>query len=307
MSWMAAIGGVVASAFGATAISAGMAAVVGGLVVGAAAGALYTAFKDGNLLKNMAFGALGGAALGGIGAYMVGGTAAFTSANSAALTGLGAAESAANVSAVWGGMSGAAEAGGGGAVAGLLGGGTGNNVMGMGGLASLGAAFLNGKAADKDRDAELAWKEKEYELANKKLDQDMTAAEMAASTSRENALTAAETAASQLEFAREKFSKEFAEDKRRYDTERQDAQDLRDQFRQSVVAGSQYASGSTPTIRPLELKRQRMELPQPSWITGKNQQQQVAQNNPQQQQQQQQGPPAANLQQQPAQGLLATA
>ena len=40
MAWMAAIGGVVASAFGATAISAGMAAVVGGLVVGAAAGAI---------------------------------------------------------------------------------------------------------------------------------------------------------------------------------------------------------------------------------------------------------------------------
>ena len=305
MSWMAAIGGVVASAFGATAISAGMASVVGGLVVGAAAGAIYTAFKGGNLPKNMAFGALGGAALGGVGAYMAGGTAAFTSANSAALTGLGVAESAANVSAVWGGMSGAAEVGGGSVVGGLLGGGS--NVMGMGGLASLGAAFLNGKAADKDRDAELAWKEKEYELANKKLDQDMAAAEMAASTSRENALTAAETAASQLEFAREKFSKEFDEDKRRYDTEWQDAQDLRDQFRQSVVAGSQYASGSTPTIRPLELKRQRMELPQPSWITGKNQPQQVAQNNPQQQQQQQQGPPAANLQQQPAQGLLATA
>ena len=73
MAWMAAIGGVVASAFGASAISVGMASIVGGLVVGAAAGAIYTAFKGGNLFKNMAFGALGGAALGGIGAASAGG------------------------------------------------------------------------------------------------------------------------------------------------------------------------------------------------------------------------------------------
>jgi len=43
MAWMAAIGGVVASAFGATAISVGVASIVGGLVVGAAGGATIPA------------------------------------------------------------------------------------------------------------------------------------------------------------------------------------------------------------------------------------------------------------------------
>ena len=295
MAWMAAIGGVVASAFGATAISAGMASVVGGLVVGAAAGAIYTAFKGGNLLKNMAFGALGGAALGGIGAYMTGGAAMF---GETAAIGTSAANAAGNVAELWGYQaSGGGLLAGGGAGAG--GGGAGSNagVWGLGGLVgNLGAGYLNGLQATKDREADLAVQERRLELENKGIDAQLTAAEMAASTSRENALTAAETAASQLEFARDKFSKEFAEDKRRYDTERQDAQDLRDQFRQSVVAGSQYASGSTPTIRPLELKRQRMELPQPSWITGKNQPQQVAQAQPEQ-------PQRGLLAEQQAQGL----
>ena len=193
MAWMAAIGGVVASAFGATAISAGMAAVVGGIVVGAAAG----------------------------------------------------------------------------------GGGAGSNagVWGLGGLVgNLGAGYLNGLQATKDREADLAMQEKRFELENKGIDAQLAAAEMGATTSRENALTAAETAANQLEFAKDKFGKEFAEDTRRYNQERDDATKLRDDFRSSVVAGSTYASGAMPTIRPLELKRQRMELPQPSWITGKNQQ-----------------------------------
>ena len=96
---------------------------------------------------------------------------------------------------------------------------------------------------------------------------------MGATTSRENALTAAETAANQLEFAKDKFGKEFAEDTRRYNQERDDATKLRDDFRSSVVAGSQYASGAMPTIKPVEIKRQRMQLPQPSWITGNTQNQ----------------------------------
>ena len=200
MAWMAAIGGVVASAFGATAISAGMAAVVGGIVVGAAAG----------------------------------------------------------------------------------GGGAGSNagVWGLGGLVgNLGAGYLNGLQATKDREADLAMQEKRFELENKGIDAQLIAAEMGATTSRENALTAAETAANQLEFAKDKFGKEFAEDTRRYNQERDDATKLRDDFRSSVVAGSQYASGAMPTIKPVEIKRQRMQLPQPSWITGntQNQAQQTAQ------------------------------
>lgn len=273
MAWMAAIGAVVASAFGATAISVGMASIVGGLVVGAAAGAIYTAFKGGNLFKNMAFGALGGAALGGVGAFMAGGTGAFTA--TAQIGGLAAGEVATGMTSVWGAMSGSGAAGGGGLLGGIGGAmGQGSN---LGGVSMLGAAFLNGLDADKDRDADLKQKELDraanLEFGNKKIDADIAAAEMGATTSRENALTAAETAANQLEFARDKFSKEFTEDKRRYDTDRQDAQDLRDQFRQSVVAGSQYASGAMPTIKPVEIKRQRMQLPQPSWITGNTQNQ----------------------------------
>lgn len=300
MAWMAAIGGVVASAFGATAISAGMAAVVGGIVVGAAAGAIYTAFKGGNLLKNMAFGALGGAALGGVGAFVAGGTSAFTA--TAQIGGLGAGQIATGMTSVWGAMSGSGAAGGGGLLSGIGGagaggGGAGSNagVWGLGGLVgNLGAGYLNGLQATKDREADLAMQEKRFELENKGIDAQLAAAEMGATTSRENALTAAETAANQLEFAKDKFGKEFAEDTRRYNQERDDATKLRDDFRSSVVAGSQYASGAMPTIRPLELKRQRMELPQPSWITGKNQQ--VAQGQPAQ-------PQRGLLAEQQAQGL----
>ena len=279
MAWMAAIGGVVASAFGASAISVGMASIVGGLVVGAAAGAIYTAFKGGNLFKNMAFGALGGAALGGVGAFMTGGTGAFTA--TAQIGGLAAGEVATGMTSVWGAMSGSGAAGGGGLLGGIGGAmGQGSN---LGGVSMLGAAFLNGLDADKDRDADLKQKELDraanLELGNKKIDADIAAAEMGATTARENALTAAETAANQLEFAKDKFGKEFAEDARRYNQERDDATKLRDDFRSSVVAGSQYASGAMPTIKPVEIKRQRMQLPQPSWITGntQNQAQQVAQ------------------------------
>ena len=279
MSWLSAIGGVVAAAFGASAISVGMASIVGGLVVGAAAGAIYTAFKDGNLLKNMAFGALGGAALGGIGAAAAGGgwvTASSTEVASATSSVYAAGGAAAGVNGAMGAAS---------TTSGLLGGAAvgGSNLQGIGGLAGLGAAFLNGMDADKDRDAELKQKELDraanLELGNKKIDADIAAAEMGATSSRENALTAAETAANQLEFAKDKFSKEFAEDTRRYNQERDDATKLRDDFRSSVVAGSQYASGAMPTIKPVEIKRQRMQLPQPSWITGntQNQAQQVAQ------------------------------
>ena len=273
MAWMAAIGGVVASAFGASAISVGMASIVGGLVVGAAAGAIYTAFKGGNLFKNMAFGALGGAALGGVGAFMAGGTGAFTA--TAQIGGLAAGEVATGMTSVWGAMSGSGAAGGGGLLGGIGGAmGQGSN---LGGVSTLGAAFLNGMDADKDRDAELKQKELDraanLELGNKKIDADIAAAEMGATTSRENALTAAETAANQLEFAKDKFGKEFAEDTRRYNQERDDATKLRDDFRSSVVAGSQYASGAMPTIKPVEIKRQRMQLPQPSWITGNTQNQ----------------------------------
>lgn len=273
MAWMAAIGGVVASAFGATAISVGVASIVGGLVVGAAAGAIYTAFKDGNLFKNMAFGALGGAALGGIGAAAAGGgwvsaSASQTAAATSSVYAAGGAAAGVN------GAMGAAST-----TSGLLGGAAigGSNLQGIGGLAGLGAAFLNGLDADKDRDADLKQKELDraanLELGNKKIDADIAAAEMGATTSRENALTAAETAANQLEFAKDKFGKEFAEDTRRYNQERDDATKLRDDFRSSVVAGSQYASGSMPTIKPVEIKRQRMQLPQPSWITGNTQNQ----------------------------------
>ena len=278
MAWMAAIGGVVASAFGATAISAGMAAVVGGIVVGAAAGAIYTAFKGGNLFKNMAFGALGGAALGGVGAYMTGGAAMF---GETAAIGTSAANAAGNVAELWGYQaSGGGLLAGGGAGAG--GGGAGSNagVWGLGGLVgNLGAGYLNGLQATKDREADLAMQEKRFELENKGIDAQLAAAEMGATTSRENALTAAETAANQLEFAKDKFGKEFAEDTRRYNQERDDATKLRDDFRSSVVAGSTYASGAMPTIKPVEIKRQRMQLPQPSWITGntQNQAQQTAQ------------------------------
>lgn len=279
MAWMAAIGGVVASAFGASAISVGMASIVGGLVVGAAAGAIYTAFKDGNLFKNMAFGALGGAALGGIGAAAAGGgwvTASGTEVASATSSVYAAGGAAAGVNGAMGAAS---------TTSGLLGGAAigGSNLQGIGGLAGLGTAFLNGLDADKDRDADLKQKELDraahLELGNKKIDADIAAAEMGATTSRENALTAAETAANQLEFAKDKFGKEFAEDTRRYNQERDDATKLRDDFRSSVVAGSQYASGAMPTIKPVEIKRQRMQLPQPSWITGntQNQAKQVAQ------------------------------
>ena len=273
MAWMAAIGGVVASAFGASAISVGMASIVGGLVVGAAAGAIYTAFKGGNLFKNMAFGALGGAALGGVGAFMAGGTGAFTA--TAQIGGLAAGEVATGMTSVWGAMSGSGAAGGGGLLGGIGGAmGQGSN---LGGVSMLGAAFLNGLDADKDRDADLKQKELDraanLELGNKKIDADLASAEMSAGVARGNALTAAATAASQLEFAKDKFGKEFAEDTRRYNQERDDATKLRDDFRSSLVAGSMYASSALPTIKPVEIKRQRMQLPQPSWITGNTQNQ----------------------------------
>ena len=44
--------------------------------------------------------------------------------------------------------------------------------------------------------------------------------------------------------------------------------------------GATAISAGMAAIKPVEIKRQRMQLPQPSWITGKNQQ--VAQAQPEQ-------------------------
>jgi len=285
MPWLAGIGVAVAGAFGASVAATSLTAmVVGGMVVGAAVGGLYAAVTGGNILKGVLYGAVGGAVVGG-GAYAMGyGGYGVVSSESMAVpisgaTSVGAGENAAMA---------AAEASQSGGILGSVGGGgeitkttagegfklfSSEGMYATGAISSLGGAFLKGgaegDAAEKSIEAsERMQSEKlaaDKEIAKAANETALAQAEIAAGSADARNKSAEKMAAADLEFNKEKFSKEFSESQWRDRTDREEKETARQRFETGLGEASKYVAGNTKVVTLVESSRRRKQLPSPAW------------------------------------------
>jgi len=283
MPWLAGIGVAVAGAFGASVAATSLTAmVVGGMVVGAAVGGLYAAVTGGNILKGVLYGAVGGAVVGG-GAYAMGyGGYGVVSSESMAVpisgaTSVGAGENAAMAAAE------ASQSGG------ILGGGGGvatkttaeegfklfsaEGMYATGAASSLGGAFLKGGAEGDANDKSIAASERmqseklaaDKEIAKANNEAALAQAEIAAGSADARNKSAEKMAAADLEFNKEKFSKEFSESQWRDRTDREEKETARQRFETGLGEASKYVAGNTKVVNLVESSRRRKQLPSPAW------------------------------------------
>ena len=279
MAWVAGIGVAIAGAFGATIAATGITAmVVGGLVVGAAVGGLYSAITGGSILKGVLYGAVGGAVIGAGGAALGFGGASTGVSGAGVTGGIGAVGNTevGILSATYG-----AEASVTGGVGGLVAktGGLGaslftkDGIGAVGAVASLGQGFLKGGL---DSDFEYAKIESNEKLTEADLDarkemnrRDNDTALAVAGMQAESAAGARESqekmAAAELAFGKEKFSKEFEESQWRDRNDRETAETAKKKFAEGITEASKYVAGSTQVVNLVESNRRRKELPSPSW------------------------------------------
>jgi hypothetical protein len=239
--------------------------VVGGIVVGAAAGALYSAVSGGNILKGTLYGALGGAVVGAGGwALGFGGTGA---ASATAVPEVGATGSTAigaetaSTGAILGGTDAATST-----TAGTLF--TAENVQAMGVVASLGSAFMKG-GDTLDTDAQLAEAEKDRELRRQESADRIAASDKSSDTSLQQTMAqiASNEKISQAErdLKAEQFTADFDFRTRQYEEEAALVETGRQRFETGIKEGADYVKSSTPTVSLVEVSEQRKSLPGPSW------------------------------------------
>ena len=290
MAWIgvagAAIAGAVGGSVAATAVSA---YVIGGIVIGAVVGAVYQGVTDGNILKGMLYGAIGGAAVGGAGYALYGGVAAAGAGG--AVGGAGGSIGVGMGSASLGTTSGLA---GGTTVstAGLASGsqlavgvGTGASTASSGflsslsttstivSMASLGKEFLAGGMSGQD-EVDKDWEREKMDRQSaenaKELENRLKIAGLQRGGAGNSAALQYKAASEQLAFEKQKFREEFDEQKRQFDVSRGDELGAKERFQKSVEQGGAYASGQAQTISLVEINRQRKELPNPPWMSGKS-------------------------------------
>lgn len=266
MAWLGAIGAAVVGYFGVSITASSLAAmVVGGIVVGAAAGALYSAVSGGNILKGTLYGALGGAVVGAGGwALGFGGTGA---ASATAVPEVGATGSTAigaetaSTGAILGGTDAATST-----TAGTLF--TAENVQAMGVVASLGSAFMKG-GDTLDTDAQLAEAEKDRELRRQESADRIAASDKSSDTSLQQTMAqiASNEKISQAErdLKAEQFTADFDFRTRQYEEEAALVETGRQRFETGIKEGADYVKSSTPTVSLVEVSEQRKSLPGPSW------------------------------------------
>ena len=290
MAWIgvagAAIAGAVGGSVAATAVSA---YVIGGIVIGAVVGAVYQGVTDGNILKGMLYGAIGGAAVGGAGYALYGGVAAAGAGG--AVGGAGGSIGVGMGSASLGTTSGLA---GGTTVstAGLASGsqlavgvGAGASTASsgflsslsttstIGSMASLGKEFLAGGMSGQDgvdKDWEREKMDRQSAENAKELENRLKIAGLQRGGAGNSAALQYKAASEQLAFEKQKFREEFDEQKRQFDVSRGDELGAKERFQKSVEQGGAYASGQAQTISLVEINRQRKELPNPPWMSGKS-------------------------------------
>ena len=270
MGFLAVIGVAVAGAFGVTAISVGVAMVIGGVIVGAAVGALYAAVTGGNILKGLLYGAIGGAVVGGGAAVALGATAAPGTVAGGYVAGTGQALGTAGA-----GATGSASILGGAAATKASSLFTASNVQAVGAVASLGSAFLHG-GEELDPDAQLAEAEKDRdlqrELSQAKVDAAMGQAELGLEGTMARIASTEKIAGNELEFGKEKFTKEFDESKYRYRDEKAEVEAGRKRFEAGIKDASKYVRGNVKSVSLVETSKQRNNLPSPVWSQQPQQQ-----------------------------------
>ena len=310
MPFLAPIGVAVSGAFiGATA-AAGLSAlttmVIGGLVVGAAVGGLYSAFTGGNILKGVLYGAVGGAALGagayamGFGGYGVVSTESLAGATSVGMgenvTGAMAAAQmstgATEISGVSGGTGGLIAEGGEKAIS-AKGWFTAENYLAVGAISNLGSKFLAGGQAGEEAGANRAESARQFdeklkadrEMQEKSLlaQREMNAAQVEAQMAGIEAQVG--TADKNREENARQFGLEFGESQWRDREGRAETERQRVRVNEGIHGAAAYVAGSTKVVNLVESTLKRKGLPGPSWA-GSTQpgqqpaQQQVAQQAP---------------------------
>lgn len=295
MGWIAGLGAAVVGFFSTTAAAfTGVTMAVGGAIVGAGIGALYSAVTGGDILQGALFGVVGGAVVG-FGASLAG----FGAAPSVGQTAGAAAGTAATVEY---GVTGGQALGTGTSILGSSAGstfsfantagslfGTKEGWAAVGGVASLGSAFLKG-GAQLDPDAVLAHNEDEAaknrasaeKIASDRNEATLGAAAIGLQGTREQIASNEKQASEQLAFAKEKFKTEFEEDQWRDRDDREEVKRGRERFEAGVKEASKYVTSNTQTVSLVESSRRRKNLPGPSWWTTNNQQQQPEENQQQQ-------------------------
>lgn len=291
MPWIGVAGAAIAGAVGASVAATAVSAyVIGGIVIGAVVGAVYQGVTDGNILKGMLYGAIGGAAVGGAGYALYGGAAAAgagagAGAGGSVGVGLGSA-SLGTTSGLAGGttVSTAGLAGGGQLAAGV--GGTAGASTASGGflsslsttstissMASLGKEFLAGGMSGQD-EVDKDWEREKMDRQSaenaKELENRLKIAGLQRGGAGNSAALQYKAASEQLAFEKQKFREEFDEQKRQFDVNRGDELGAKERFQKSVEEGGAYASGQAQTISLVEINRQRKELPNPPWMSGKS-------------------------------------
>ena len=284
MPWIAGIGVAVAGAFGATIATTGLAAmVIGGAVVGAAVGGLYSAITGGDILQGVLFGAVGGAVVG-FGGHAIGysgygvvgseslaspisGATSFGASEGAAMAAQTAATEVSTTGGILGGITKEATKTGFGALF------TTEGMAATGMVASLGSAFLQGGAGSDIAESKIASDEKmqserlahDKELAAANNETQLAAAEIARAAGDARNKSAEKMAAADLDFNKNKFSQEFSEDQWRDRKDREEKATAKQEFQTGLEQASQYVAGNTQVVGLVETSRRRKSLPSPAW------------------------------------------
>lgn len=279
MAWIAGIGAAVAGIFTAGAVSSLASMVVGGLIVGAAVGGLYSAITGGDILDGVLYGALGGAVLGaggaalGFGSGTLGSVAGGEIAAGAIPVGIeGSAYGAAAVTelSTSGGILGGVGAGIKSAGSALF---TSEGFGAIGAVSSLGSAFLKGGMESDSIDKQIASSERmqsekldaEREMAAAANETALAQAEMAAESAAANRESQEKLATAELDFSKDKFSKEFGEDQWRDREDRREKKEAKERFEEGLQEASEYVAGNTQVANLVDSSRRRKELPSPAW------------------------------------------
>ena len=293
MPWIGVAGAAIAGAVGASVAATAVSAyVIGGIVIGAVVGAVYQGVTDGNILKGMLYGAIGGAAVGGAGYALYGGAAAAGAAGGAG----GAGGTAGSIGVGMGSASLGTTSGLAGgttiSTAGLASGsqlavgvGTGASTASsgflsslsttstIGSMASLGKEFLAGGMSGQD-EVDKDWEREKMDRQSaenaKELENRLKIAGLQRGGAGNSAALQYKAASEQLAFEKQKFREEFDEQKRQFDVNRGDELGAKERFQKSVEQGGAYAAGQAQTVSLVEINRQRKELPAPPWISGKS-------------------------------------
>jgi hypothetical protein len=260
--------------------------VIGGIVVGAAIGGLYSAITGGSILKGVLYGAVGGAVIGA-GGYALGFAGSSTTGSTLGSAGLGAGSptTVGNLSATYfteTSATGGVLAGEAAKDAGSLF--TSGWVSNIGAVASLGSAFLKGGMDSDNTEKTLAAQErmqdKELTAAAERTkaqnEAQLAAAEIARAASDARNKSAEKMAAEELAFGKEKFNQEFEESQWRDRTDREEKETARVRFENSVLEASEYVAGNSKVVDLVDVRRRRKLLARPIWRGGSKQQQDQA-------------------------------